>query len=109
MDVIDRGSSRSTYGREQVRALILLAAKARISGVSISNLPDAPALVRELADEADRLGVALTTNGAQRIVAPRGCPRRRSLTSACRCGTAASPATCAWSWRGRRATTSALE
>jgi hypothetical protein len=71
MDVINEGSNGRAHGREQVRALILLAANARISGVSISNLPDAPALMRELADEADRLGVALTTNGAQRIVARR--------------------------------------
>jgi hypothetical protein len=71
MNVIDRASNGRAHGREQVRALILLAANGRISGVSISNLPDAPALVLELEDEADRLGVALTTNGAQRIVARR--------------------------------------
>jgi hypothetical protein len=71
MDVIDEAANAHARGTEQVRALILLAANARIGGVSISNLPDAPAIVVELQDEADRRGVVLTTTGAQRIVARR--------------------------------------
>ncbi|HEY3334495.1 MAG TPA: hypothetical protein VGK16_04590 [Candidatus Limnocylindrales bacterium] len=71
MDTIDGATQPHLHDREQVRALILLAAHKAIGGVSISNLPDAPALADELADEARRRGVALVAGSAHTIVARR--------------------------------------
>ena len=71
MDTNDGAAAPHLHDREQVRALILLAAHKTIGGVSISNLPDPRALVDELADEAGRRGVVLAVGSAHEIVARR--------------------------------------
>lgn len=53
-----RPRSRRERGRDEVLSAILLASRGTYS-VLIANLPGARALVRELADEADRNDVAL--------------------------------------------------
>ena len=71
MDTNNGAAAPHLHDREQVRALILLAAHKAIGGVSISNLPDPRALVDELADEAGRRGVVLAVGSAHEIVARR--------------------------------------
>ncbi len=71
MDIKNGAAAPHLHDREQVRALILLAAHKAIGGVSISNLPDPRALVDELADEAERRGVVLAVGSAHEIVARR--------------------------------------
>ncbi|HEU0244299.1 MAG TPA: hypothetical protein VFQ75_10365 [Candidatus Limnocylindrales bacterium] len=71
MDTNEGVVEHHLHDREQVRALILLAAHRTIGGVSISNLPDAAALADELADEARRRGVSLVVGSAHTIVARR--------------------------------------
>ena len=71
MDTPSGPAGPNLHDREQVRALILLAAHTTIGGVSISNIPDAPALADELADEAKRRGVVLTVGSAHSLVARR--------------------------------------
>jgi hypothetical protein len=71
MDAVE-GTRADDHLREQVRAVILLAASGRISGVSISNLPDATVLIEEFGDEARRHGVVLAAGSAHAIIARRG-------------------------------------
>jgi hypothetical protein len=71
MDINNGAGAPHLHDREQVRALILLAAHKAIGGVSISNLPDPRGLVAELAGEAGRRGVVLMVGSAHEIVARR--------------------------------------
>ena len=71
MDTNDGAAAPHLHDREQVRALILLAAHKAIGGASISNLPDPRGLINELADEAERRGVVLAVGSAHEIVARR--------------------------------------
>ena len=71
MDTNDGAAAPHLHDREQVRAIIMLAANKAIGRVSISNLPDARGLVDELADEAERRGVVLAVGAAHEIVAQR--------------------------------------
>ena len=71
MDIKDGAAAPHLHDREQVRALILLAAHKAIGGASISNLPDPRGLINELADEAERRGVVLAVGSAHEIVARR--------------------------------------
>ena len=71
MDIKDGAAAPHLHDREQVRAIILLAAHKAIGAVSISNLPDPRGLVDELADEAERCGVVIAVGAAHEIVARR--------------------------------------
>jgi hypothetical protein len=71
VDINDGAAAPHLHDREQVRALILLAAHRTIGRASISNLPDPRGLVDELADEAERRGVVLAIGPAHEIVARR--------------------------------------
>ena len=71
MDTNEGVAAAHLHDRDQVRALILLAAHKAIGKVSISSLHDAPSLIDELAEEAERRGVVLTVGSAHEIVARR--------------------------------------
>jgi hypothetical protein len=71
MDTKGGEANPHLHDRDQVRALILLAAHKAIGGVSISSLHDAASLIDELTDEAERRGVVLTVGSAHEIVARR--------------------------------------
>jgi hypothetical protein len=71
MDINDVAAAPRLHDREQVRALILLAAHKAVGRVSISNLADPRGLIDELASEAERRGVVLAVGAAHEIVVRR--------------------------------------